>query len=114
MKFVKLYVDSADIRREKMHVLYSTAEPSLIWNGNNVDGLQNIQSFWSNLPATEHELRSVDAHPLSISGDEKAIVSQVVGTVAVGGVTHAYTQTLILLNEDGNYRVKSDRIRFID
>lgn len=55
MKFVKLYVDSADIRREKMHVLYSTAEPSLIWNGNNVDGLQNIQSFWSNLPATEHE-----------------------------------------------------------
>ena len=55
LKFVTIYNESADSRREKMSLLYSSAEPTLVFNGKCMQGTQQIQEFWSGLPSTEHE-----------------------------------------------------------
>ena len=57
-KFVKLYHDAADRRREMISLLYSSNEPSIIWNGNAYNGIDQINSLWRQLPPTRHELVS--------------------------------------------------------
>ena len=36
----------------------------LIWNGNSVSGNQEIQSFLEKLPASDHQIVSLDAQPI--------------------------------------------------
>ena len=54
-KLVRLYTELADLRRNKIINLYSANIPQLIWNGNNYNGLAEIDSFWNSLPSTQHE-----------------------------------------------------------
>lgn len=55
LKFVNLFNDSADRRREMVHVFYTPNDPSLIWNGNPYHGIEQIRNHWSQLPNTHHE-----------------------------------------------------------
>lgn len=36
----------------------------LIWNGNGVAGKEQIQSYWTELPATDHSVATLDAQPI--------------------------------------------------
>ncbi|KAI1731743.1 nuclear transport factor 2 (NTF2) domain-containing protein [Ditylenchus destructor] len=111
-KFVGIYNDCADLRRNRIGLLYTANEASLIWNGNPVKGVSDINAFWNNLPSTQHEISCLDAHPMETNN--KSIVAQILGNVSLGGISRAYSQVLILVYEDGNYKIKSDCYRFIE
>lgn len=38
---------------------------TLIWNGNGVEGKDNIQKFWTDLPPFQHAINTLDAQPLT-------------------------------------------------
>lgn len=38
---------------------------TLIWNGNGVEGKDNIQKFWTDLPPSEHTINTLDAQPIT-------------------------------------------------
>lgn len=38
---------------------------ALIWNGNGVTGKDNIQTFLTDLPPTEHTVHILDAQPIT-------------------------------------------------
>jgi hypothetical protein len=54
-RLVRLYTELADLRRNRIANLYSSDGPQLIWNGNLYSGIAEIDAFWNNLPATQHE-----------------------------------------------------------
>lgn len=37
----------------------------LVWNGNGVEGKDQIQNFWNELPSSEHHVQSLDALPIT-------------------------------------------------
>ena len=37
----------------------------LIWNGNGIEGKDQIQNFWTELPASEHSVITLDAQPIT-------------------------------------------------
>lgn len=51
--FVDLYNNSADLRRNRIGLLYSN-ESQLLWNGNQILNKNAISQFWNALPETEH------------------------------------------------------------
>uniref|UniRef100_A0A915NBT5 NTF2-related export protein n=2 Tax=Meloidogyne incognita group TaxID=654580 RepID=A0A915NBT5_MELJA len=113
-KLVRLYTELADLRRNKIINLYSSNGPQLIWNGNCYSGLTEIGSFWDNLPSTQHEVICLDAHRIDPTSDDMSIVVLSMGKVTIGGLTHAYNQSLVLILEEGTYKVKSDTYRLMD
>lgn len=38
---------------------------NLIWNGNGVQGKENIQKFWTDLPTSVHNILTLDAQPIT-------------------------------------------------
>lgn len=38
---------------------------TLIWNGNGVEGKDQIQTFWTELPSSEHSVITLDAQPIT-------------------------------------------------
>lgn len=53
--FVDLYNNSADMRRNRIGLLYSNTESQLLWNGNQILNKDAISQFWNALPETEHQ-----------------------------------------------------------
>jgi hypothetical protein len=43
-----------------------------------------------------------------------SLVALAMGKVSIGGLTHAYNQSLVLILEEGTYKIKSDTYRLID
>lgn len=37
----------------------------LIWNGNGVEGKEQIQKFWMDLPGSDHTITTLDAQPIT-------------------------------------------------
>lgn len=37
----------------------------LIWNGNRVEGKENIEKFWTDLPTSEYSIITLDAQPVT-------------------------------------------------
>ncbi|CAI5437448.1 unnamed protein product [Caenorhabditis angaria] len=118
-KFVSVYYDVLDRKREKISFLYANvANSNLVWNGNPVDGYDNICKFMTTIPATRHEIHSIDAQrfPENMNGELfNGIILHVAGAVSSGDDgDRAFTQTLVLCVEDEKYRIKSDRFRYIE
>lgn len=38
---------------------------TLIWNGNGIEGKDNIQKFWTDLPPSDHSVFTLDAQPIT-------------------------------------------------
>ncbi|XP_043518090.1 NTF2-related export protein isoform X2 [Frieseomelitta varia] len=79
-EFTKLYYESLDKRRYLISRLYLDTA-TLIWNGNGIEGKDNIQKFWTDLPPSDHSVFTLDAQP--ITGPEMA--DQLTFLVKVGG-----------------------------
>jgi hypothetical protein len=37
----------------------------LIWNGNGIEGKDQIQNFWTELPSSDHSVITLDAQPIT-------------------------------------------------
>uniref|UniRef100_A0A914ZSK1 NTF2-related export protein n=2 Tax=Parascaris TaxID=6254 RepID=A0A914ZSK1_PARUN len=113
-RLTERYYNAVDRVRNKVNFLYVDSA-TLLWNGNLVEGIDNIARFWESIPATEHSLSSVNCQMgiEEVNGCQPLIVLSV-GTVVIGGMTHAFSQTFVLVTDDGKYKILSDRFRFID
>ena len=63
-EFTKLYYESLDKRRYLISRLYLDTA-TLIWNGNGIEGKDNIQKFWTDLPSSDHSVFTLDAQPIT-------------------------------------------------
>lgn len=85
-EFTKLYYESLDKRRyvsctniphfptlsdvyfsslqQLMSRLYMDTA-ILIWNGNGIEGKDQIQNFWTELPSSDHSVITLDAQPIT-------------------------------------------------
>ncbi|VDK18400.1 unnamed protein product [Anisakis simplex] len=108
------YYNAVDRMRNKVNFLY-TDSATLLWNGNLIQGIDNIAQFWESVPNTEHSISSLNCQMGSeeVNGCIPIIVLSV-GTVVIGGLSHAFSQTFVLVIDDGKYKILSDRIRYID
>ncbi|XP_011502461.1 PREDICTED: NTF2-related export protein isoform X3 [Ceratosolen solmsi marchali] len=64
-EFTKLYYESLDKRRYLMSRLYMDTA-ILIWNGNGIEGKDQIQNFWTELPSSDHSVITLDAQPITV------------------------------------------------
>ncbi|XP_014206401.1 NTF2-related export protein [Copidosoma floridanum] len=79
-EFIKLYYESLDKRRYLMSKLYMDTA-ILVWNGNGVEGKDQIQNFWTELPISEHSVITLDAQPIT----GPTVASQLTFLVKVSG-----------------------------
>ena len=56
----------------------------------------------------------LDAHRIDPTSDDMSIVVLAMGKVTIGGLTHAYNHSMVLILEEGTYKVKSDTYRLMD
>ncbi|XP_019698129.1 NTF2-related export protein 1 isoform X2 [Harpegnathos saltator] len=63
-EFTKLYYENLDKRRYLLSRMYMDTA-NLIWNGNGVEGKENIQKFWTDLPTSVHNILTLDAQPIT-------------------------------------------------
>ncbi|KAL3121055.1 hypothetical protein niasHT_004731 [Heterodera trifolii] len=113
-KLVRLYTELADVHRTRISKLYSAHDPQIVWNGNPYKGMPEIETFWRNLPETSHDVACLDAHRIDPTSDDMSLVVLAMGTVIIGGLSHAYNQSLLLVLEGSTYKIKSDNYRVID
>lgn len=62
-EFTKLYYKYIDKQRNIISRMYMD-NAILMWNGNGVAGKDNIQTFWTDLPSSEHTIYTLDAQPI--------------------------------------------------
>jgi hypothetical protein len=56
----------------------------------------------------------LDAHRIDPTSDDPSLVALAMGKVLIGGITHAYNHSLVLVLEENAYKIKSDTFRLID
>ncbi|CAB4066761.1 unnamed protein product [Lepeophtheirus salmonis] len=82
-QFMKLYYERMDTNRHKIGKIYLD-NATMSWNGTKQEGVQGVQSFLlEKVPSSEHELHSLDAHPVmdfAVDGQTTVIV-QAAGNV---------------------------------
>lgn len=110
----------------------------LVWNGNSVIGNMQIQSFLEKLPASDHQVVSLDAQPihgmptntdyfcysllgfnLFIFNAEEAIKGQPTVMAVVAGIVRfdkkpgqPFSQNFLITAQDTKWKVVSDCLRF--
>lgn len=118
LEFSRLYYDTYDRQRHRLKDLYMDGS-TVIWNGNSYQGLANINDFYIKLPATTHELTTLDCHPISSKaipeGNSILIVCE--GRVKIGNDKRKkeFSQNFIITTVNGNNgKIVSDCFRLID
>jgi len=64
--FQEQFYSFFDTKRSEVFRFFKE-ESVLIYNGNPANGLQNVRDAFNGLPATKHEISSVDAQPICVS-----------------------------------------------
>ncbi|KAG7199901.1 hypothetical protein KM043_014346 [Ampulex compressa] len=112
-EFTKLYYETLDKRRYLISRLYLDTA-ALIWNGNGVDGKENVQKFWTDLPPSDHSIFILDAQP--ITGPE--ISEQLTFLVKVGGqvkyddkASRPFSQSFLITAMGDKWKIVSDCFR---
>ncbi|CAD1478464.1 unnamed protein product, partial [Heterotrigona itama] len=87
---------------------------TLIWNGNGIEGKDNIQKFWTDLPPSDHSIFTLDAQP--ITGPEMA--DQLTFLVKVGGqvkyddkISKSFSQCFLITAMGDKWKIVSDCFR---
>ncbi|KAK4008260.1 NTF2-related export protein 1 [Daphnia magna] len=114
LEFTKLYYDCLDKKRNLLCKLYMETAV-LVWNGNSVSGNMQIQSFLEKLPASDHQIVSLDAQPIH----EEAIKGQPTVMAVVAGIVRfekkpaqPFCQNFLITAQDTKWKVVSDCLRF--
>eukprot|EP00099_Drosophila_melanogaster_P020372 NP_611833.1 NTF2-related export protein 1, isoform A [Drosophila melanogaster] len=111
--FTRLYYASVDNRRQQIGRLYLD-NATLSWNGNGAIGRQMIESYFQELPSSNHQLNTLDAQPIV----DQAVSNQLAYLImASGSVKFAdqqlrkFQQTFIVTAENDKWKVVSDCYR---
>lgn len=67
-QFVNIYYEKLDKSRSTFEKLYHD-QCKLVWNGNLVANKDKVFEFYKNLPISETNLNTVDAHPAAYIQD---------------------------------------------
>jgi len=84
-QFVNIFYEKMDSKRHALGKHYLPSA-TVSWNGNKVEGAEEVQRFLLALPATEHEMNTLDAQPVldaAVSG-QTTVAVQVSGSVRFG------------------------------
>jgi NTF2-related export protein 1/2 len=116
-QFSKLYYKTFDTQRHRLAALLYTDRSIIVWNGNPYRGLSQINSLLLNLPATKHELSSIDCQPIN----KEAIANKSMLVVCEGTVKYDqerqprhFSQNVVLVSENNLWKIISDCFRFVD
>lgn len=90
-----------------------------IWNGNGLNGNNNIQDFILKLPSTSHRVLTFDAQPIvnEIAPNQNAIMILVCGKVQHFNSTtngHYFQQTFVIYAQEDKWKIASDCFRIQD
>ncbi|XP_014235155.1 NTF2-related export protein [Trichogramma pretiosum] len=94
-EFTKLYYESLDKRRYLMSRLYMDTA-ILVWNGNGVEGKDKIQHFWTELPASDHTVITLDAQPVTVP----AVANQLTFLVKISGQVRYHEKSAKTFNQN--------------
>ncbi|GMR53462.1 hypothetical protein PMAYCL1PPCAC_23657, partial [Pristionchus mayeri] len=114
-KLTCLNYEAMERKRDKIGHLYVSVDPTLLWNGNTLQGYDDICKFIQQLPQTDHNIQSVDAQRLpsitETSDLPEGIVMNIAGTVTMGLTSHGFVHNFVLMREDAKLKVCSWRLR---
>jgi NTF2-related export protein 1/2 len=114
-EFTKLYYDHLD-KKKPMQRLYLDQQALLVYNGNGVNGSEEIGKFLHDLPSTETSLTTLDAQPIvdSLAG-AKTYLIQTSGTVKIESQkSRAFQQSFLITAQDTKWKIVSDTFRLQD
>ncbi|KAK4303349.1 hypothetical protein Pmani_024635 [Petrolisthes manimaculis] len=111
--FTKLYYDFLDKMRHKLSKLY-LENGKLVWNGNAVDGNNNIQKFYEDLPPSVHILNCLDSQPVreEAVGKQSTIQVTTAGFVTLKDRKYPFHQSFLITAKEDKWKVVSDVFRF--
>ncbi|XP_072482848.1 NTF2-related export protein 2 [Notamacropus eugenii] len=119
-EFVNVYYDTLDKRRRMMPRLYLDTA-TLLWNGNVVNGQENLIKFFDALPASEFQINVVDCQPVHEQATRNQVTVLVVtcGTVKFdGNKMRSFNQNFLLtahvMPNSTMWKIASDCFRFQD
>jgi len=84
--FINIYYKKVDGNRQTLAKTYLDSA-TLSWNGNRIDGPQDIQKFYAEtVPTTSHNINSYDAQPVfeQFVAGQKTVAVHVAGAVKFG------------------------------
>ncbi|XP_066592355.1 NTF2-related export protein [Prorops nasuta] len=112
-EFTKVYYESLDKRRYLISRLYLDTAV-LIWNGNGIDGKDNIQKFWIDLPSSDHSITTLDAQPIT----GPSVANQLTFLVKVSGqvkyqdkAAKPFNQSFLITAIGDKWKIVSDCFR---
>ncbi|OAD59444.1 NTF2-related export protein [Eufriesea mexicana] len=109
-EFTKLYYESLDKRRYLISRLYLDTA-TLIWNGNGMEGKDNIQKFWTDLPPSDHSVFTLDAQPITVA-DQLTFLVKVGGQVKYDDKTSKpFNQSFLIAAMGDKWKIVSDCFR---
>lgn len=89
----------------------------LVWNGNGVNGKDNVQKYFQDLPTSEHSMTTLDAQPIvedAMSGQPTFLI-QVSGTVKFqNNPTKPFQQSFMITAQADKWKIVSDCFRLQD
>uniref|UniRef100_T1JER8 NTF2-related export protein n=1 Tax=Strigamia maritima TaxID=126957 RepID=T1JER8_STRMM len=113
-KFTTLYFNNLDKCRHKLATLYMD-DARLVWNGNCVNGKEEITMFYKNLPISETTLCSLDTQRVlgqAVNG-QATIVVLVAGTIKFQEKpSTSFHQNFVLTVQKDVWKVATDCFRF--
>lgn len=112
-EFTKVYYESLDKRRHLISRLYLDTG-ILIWNGNGIEGKDDIQKFWVELPASDHSITTLDAQPITgpVVANQLTFLVKVSGQVKYQDKpTKPFNQNFLITAVGDKWKIVSDCFR---
>lgn len=116
-EFSKKFYSVFDKQRHLLAKLYLDIS-TVVWNGNPYQGVAKINELFINLPATTHELTTMDCQPINsiATPDRTSVLVICEGHVRYGEerTRKPFTQTFVLISDNNTWKIASDCFRLID
>ncbi|XP_055305931.1 NTF2-related export protein-like [Sitodiplosis mosellana] len=115
-EFIQLYYQSVDHKRHQISRLYMD-NAIAAWNGNGINGKENIQEFFQGLPATEHTASVCDVQPIidEATSNQKTLLILVSGSLRVlNNPLKQFQQTFVISAQDDKWKIVRDCFRIQD
>lgn len=114
--FTKVYYESFHRKRHQMVRLYLD-NAIAVWNGNEINGKDNIQKFFTSLPDIEHNVITYDVQPIidETTSNQQTLLLIVAGTVRIKKVMgKPFQQTFMITAQDDKWKIVRDCFRIQD
>uniref|UniRef100_A0AC34F3C6 NTF2 domain-containing protein n=1 Tax=Panagrolaimus sp. ES5 TaxID=591445 RepID=A0AC34F3C6_9BILA len=109
-KFMNLYYDTLDNKRDKIVHLYG-ATCRLLFDGNPFNGGDTINEFWQNrFPTSVHTIRAQDYK----NHGDTLLILMTSGEVLLDSKRRTFSQVLVCQRQDGMWKIMSDEYRLLN